>query len=318
MEVMKIKMGIIEINNITKKYGDFIAVDGVSLSIEEGEIFGLLGPNGAGKSTSISIICGLLRPTKGEISIFGGKTKKDFDKNKKYLGLVPQNIAIYSRFTAKENIRLYGELYGLRGDALKKAIDEALEYTGLMDVKNKLAKEFSGGMQRRLNIACAIVHKPKIIIMDEPTVGIDPQSRNHILSTIKKLNKEGATIIYTSHYMEEVEAICTKIAIMDHGKVIVEGSKEELENMISDKKILNITIESFKEEDIEGLKNIKGVKSIKLKENILKITTDKAINNLDKIISYLADKEIQITDIDYKQVNLETVFLTLTGRSLRD
>ncbi|MGL4773681.1 MAG: ABC transporter ATP-binding protein [Clostridium sp.] len=311
-------MGIIEIKNVAKKYGDFIAVDGVTLNIQKGEIFGLLGPNGAGKSTTISMICGLLRATKGEISILGGSTKKEFDKNKRYLGLVPQNIAVYSNFTAKENVQLYGELYGLRGTELKKAVEQALEYTGLLDVKNKLAKEFSGGMQRRLNIACAIVHKPKIIIMDEPTVGIDPQSRNHILSTIKKLNNEGATVIYTSHYMEEVEAICTKIAIMDHGKVIVEGTKEELENMISDKKVLDITIGECNEECLKGIKNVKGVISYKYKDDILKVTTDKAINNLDKIISYITENKIQIRDIDYKEVNLETVFLTLTGRSLRD
>ena len=311
-------MSIIEIKKLVKKYGDFIAVDNISLSIEKGEIYGLLGPNGAGKSTTISILCGLLKATDGEVNILGKSIEKSDIKIKKKIGLVPQKISLYNELTAKENVQFFGELYGLRGEKLKKSVKRALEFTGLLDVENKMSCKFSGGMSRRLNIACAIVHNPEIIIMDEPTVGIDAQSRNHILESIKKLNDEGATIIYTSHYMDEIEAICSKIAIIDHGKVIVEGTKEELKNIVDDKKTLTVTLNSFDELNLSNIKSIKGVLDCYQDENKLTITTDKEVNNLNKIIMYFTENNIDIRDIGYREVTLETVFLTLTGRSLRE
>lgn len=311
-------MKVIKINDLVKKYGDFIAVDNISLDIEEGQIYGLLGPNGAGKSTTISILCGILKSTRGEIEVLGEDINNGKFNNKRLMGLVPQNIALYDDYSAYENIKFFGSLYGLRGKKLEEKIDKALEFTGLTDVKYKRAKEFSGGMLRRLNIACAIVHEPKIIIMDEPTVGIDPQSRNHILESVRKLNEAGATIIYTSHYMEEIEAICSKIAIIDHGKVIVEGTKEELKNIVSDKRTLELEVENIKLVNLKEVKVIKGITDIVVDENKLIINSSKEVNNLDKIINYFTEKEIKIKDIGYKEINLETVFLSLTGRKLRD
>lgn len=311
-------MKVVEIKDLVKKYDSTIAVDNINLSIEEGEIYGILGPNGAGKSTTISIVCSLLHPSSGDVKILGEDIKKNSLKVKKFLGLVPQSIAVYSDFTAYENVKFFGELYGLRGDKLKESIEKSLEFTGLLEVKNKKAKEFSGGMLRRLNIACAITHNPKILIMDEPTVGIDPQSRNHIMQSVKELNKQGVTIVYTTHYMEEAEALCSKIAIIDKGKIIVEGSKEELKDMVSDKRILNIGLDDIYEVNIEVLRNIEGVLDINIDENNLIITSSKDVNNLDKIIKVVSEQNIKITDLGFKEITLETVFLSLTGKKLRD
>ncbi len=225
---------ILKTIDLTKKYDKHVVVDNLNLEIEEGEIFGLLGPNGAGKSTTMNMICGIVRPTLGDVEFMG----KDFNKNRKNLlgelGYIPQELAIHGNLKAWENVELFTSLYGIKGSELKERIDESLEYVGLLEKRNEYAKTFSGGMKRRLNIACAIGHHPKLMIFDEPTVGIDPQSRNFILDKIKESNKNGATVIYTSHYMEEVEAICTRIAIMDNGRVIATGTSEELKKMITD------------------------------------------------------------------------------------
>ena len=220
--------------DLTKKYDSKVVVDNLNIEIKKGEIFGLLGPNGAGKSTTMNMICDIVRPTLGSIEFMG----KDFKKNRKELlgkvGYIPQELAIHGNLKAWENVELFTSLYGIKGSELKKAIEESLEYVGLSERKNDYAKNFSGGMKRRLNIACAIGHHPDLLIFDEPTVGIDPQSRNFILDKIKESNKNGTTVIYTSHYMEEVEAICTKIAIMDNGKIIACGTSEELKKLVVD------------------------------------------------------------------------------------
>ena len=311
-------MNAISLKNITKKFDGNIVVDNINLNIEQGEIYGFLGPNGAGKSTTISMICSLIHPTDGDIEIMGTNIKKDSREIKKKIGLVPQNIALYKDFTAYENIKFFAELYGLKGAMLKQRINEALEFTGLMDVKDKKAKTYSGGMQRRLNIACALVHKPQIIIMDEPTVGIDPQSRNHIMNAVKKLNEEGTTIIYTTHYMEEAEALCSKIAIIDKGKIIVEGTKEELKNMISDKSTLSVTVDDIYKLDVNQIKGVQGVQDVSVKENTLSITSSKEVSNLDKLINTIESSSAKIIDLGFKDISLETVFLSLTGRNLRD
>lgn len=311
-------MKVIEIKDLVKKYDDNIAVDNINLSIEEGEIYGILGPNGAGKSTTISLICSLLFPTSGEIKILGENIRKNLKSIKKHLGLVPQNIALYKDFTAYENVKFFGELYGLRGRELNEAIDNALEFTGLLDVKKKKAEEFSGGMLRRLNIACAIVHSPKILIMDEPTVGIDPQSRNNIMQSVKKLNKDGVTIIYTTHYMEEAESLCSKIAIIDKGKIIVEGTKEELKDIVSDKKIFSVGVDDIYKVNLEALRNVEGVSDISIDNNNVIITSAKEVNNISEIIKAISNENLKINDLGFKEITLETVFLSLTGKKLRD
>lgn len=234
---------ILKLSGLSKKFGNKTAVDHISLEIKEGEIFGLLGPNGAGKSTTLNMVCSLLKPTSGNIEIFGMNTSNNMKKIKKKIGYIPQELAIHGNLKAWENVELFTSLYGIKGKELKSAIDKSLEFVGLLDRKNDFAKNFSGGMKRRLNIACAIGHNPLLMIFDEPTVGIDPQSRNFILEKIKTANKNGATIIYTSHYMEEVETICSRIAIMDNGRIIAVGTREELVRLVTSKSDSNISLE---------------------------------------------------------------------------
>lgn len=311
-------MNILEIDRLTKKFGDFIAVDQVTLSIREGEIFGFLGANGAGKSTTIHMIASLLRITKGEIRLLG----KDISKHAKFakanLGIVPQEIAIYEDMTAYENVHFFAGLYGLRGSELKARTVEALEFVGLGDKHASYPNNFSGGMKRRLNIACAIAHRPKLLIMDEPTVGIDPQSRNHILNSVKKLNEMGCTIIYTSHYMEEVEEICTRVAIIDHGKIIADGTKKELKAIVTHQKNIWIEVRSAENADAEKLREIAGVNEVVIEDRVIKFSSDAEVNNLNQIIQQLIAARIEIRSVEEQEPNLESVFLTLTGRSLRD
>lgn len=311
-------MSIIEINDLIKRYDRDIAVDNINLNIEEGEIFGLLGPNGAGKSTTISMLCGLIKPTGGEIIIDGDTIDSRKVDYKRKIGLVPQEIALYENLSAEENITFFGKLAGLRGTLLQERVTEALEFVGLEDKRKAVPKGFSGGMKRRLNIACAIMHHPKIIIMDEPTVGIDPQSRNHILDTVRKLNSMGSTVIYTSHYMEEVEELCSRIAIMDHGKLIAEGTKEQLKKLVaSDEKII-ITVKDVNYNSIEEIKNIRGIKAVDYSQNTLEIITKNPQGLLQDVLYILSKNENRIIGIELLEPDLETVFLTLTGRKLRD
>ncbi len=224
---------ILKTTELTKKYQNRAVVDNLNIEIRKGEIFGLLGPNGAGKSTTLNMICSIIRPTAGNISLFGKDPLKQKKEVIHKVGYIPQELAIHGNLKAWENVELFTSLYGIKGEALKTAVEESLQYVGLLERKNEFAKKFSGGMKRRLNIACAIGHHPDLLIFDEPTVGIDPQSRNFILEKIKQSNKNGATVIYTSHYMEEVEAVCSRIAIMDNGKIIACGTSEELKNLVT-------------------------------------------------------------------------------------
>ncbi len=224
---------ILKTTDLTKKYDNKAVVDGLNIEIKKGEIFGLLGPNGAGKSTTMNMICSIVRPTNGSIELLGKNPWKQKKEVIHKIGYIPQELAIHGNLKAWENVELFTSLYGIKGTKLKETIDESLEYVGLLEKKNEFTKNFSGGMKRRLNIACAIGHSPELLIFDEPTVGIDPQSRNFILDKIKETNKRGTTIIYTSHYMEEVEAICTRIAIMDNGNIIACGTSEELKKLVT-------------------------------------------------------------------------------------
>ena len=309
---------VIEIKNLVKRYGDFLAVDNIDLSIDDGEIFGLLGPNGAGKTTTINCIIGMQKQDKGQIVLFG----KEFDGNdsniKRNIGIVPQDLALYLDLTCYENVTFFAKLYGLKGELLKSRVKEALEFTGLWDRRKDLTKKLSGGMKRRLNIACAIVHQPKLIIMDEPTVGIDPQSRNHILQAVKELNKKGSSIIYTSHYMEEVEELCSRIAIMDHGKVIAQGTKEELKAFVTVEEKIVFELSSINYTLIDCIKQIYGVRECAYKDNALIVISEKNSKNLSKIIDCVSATDVDILSMNIEKPTLETVFLTLTGRTLRD
>lgn len=311
-------MGLIEIKDVSKSYGTLKAVDNVSLDVKEGEIFGLLGPNGAGKSTLISILCTLLPFDSGEILVNNNSLRKSSGEIKKILGLVPQEIALYPTLTAKENLMFWGRMYGIGGKLLRERVDEALEIAGLKDRARELIDKYSGGMKRRINIAAALLHHPKIVIMDEPTVGIDPQSRNHILETVLKLNREGMTVIYTSHYMEEVEFLCSRIAIMDNGKVIALGTKEELQKLVGRKDIVNISTMGIDDALKGELQKIDGVLEVTFADGKLSVASKSADAVLARVISTLDAHKCKIQMVDIKQPNLESVFLHLTGRALRD
>lgn len=308
---------ILEINNLIKRYGDFLAVDNISLSIEEGEIFGLLGPNGAGKTTIINCLIGLNNIDSGSIKIFGQDLKEHELSIKRDIGIVTQNISLYEDLSAQDNLMYFGGIYGLRGKVLKECAEEALNFAGLWDERKKFPTEFSGGMLRRLNIACGIVHKPKLIIMDEPTASIDPQSRSHILEGVLKLNEAGATIIYTTQYMEEIERLCTDIAILDHGRIIARGNKDELKSMVSVEEKVRIKLETLNYTIVDKIKAIYGVKECNVSENYIDIISSKGSKNLGTIIDLIVNSNIEILDINIEKPSIEAVFLTLTGRTLR-
>ncbi|MGL6107835.1 ABC transporter ATP-binding protein [Romboutsia sp.] len=310
-------MKYVEITGLYKSFGDTFALENLNLSIEKGEIFGLLGPNGAGKSTTINILLSLLEKDRGNIKICNQELNKNNANIRAKLGIVPQDLAVFEDMTALENVMFFGSLYDLKGKELKEKSLKALEFVGLEDAK-KLCKTFSGGMKRRLNIACGIVHEPELLILDEPTVGIDPQSRNHIMKSIKTLNKNGCTVIYTTHYMEEVEAICDNIAIMDKGKVIASGTKEALKEIITDKNKFEIMVNDITEINEKELTAIKGIDSVEFKGNKILVSIDREVNGLNEFILYLSNKAIKILDIQSKVLTLEDVFLNLTGRKLRD
>lgn len=312
-------MGIIQLKDVTKRYDDKLAVDNISLDIEEGELFGLLGPNGAGKSTLISMICGLTKLDKGDIIINGSSIKTNPIGAKQNIGLVPQEIALYENISAIDNLKFWGKMYSLKGNLLKERIEEVLEATGLKDRRKEKVSKFSGGMKRRLNIACAVMHYPKIVIMDEPTVGIDPQSRNNILEFTKELNKKhGSTLIYTSHYMEEVEALCSKVCILDEGKVIAKGDQDHIKRMIMNEERVEITISEYKPEIDLILKKLTSVREVVYKDSKLTVIMQDTQRSIQQIIEVLIKAEIGIKDISIKKPTLETVFLSLTGKALRD
>ncbi len=311
----------VSVNNLTKKYGELTAVDNLSFEVEKNEIFGLLGPNGAGKSTTLSVITTLSDMNKGEIEICGYDIRKDKMKIKKRIGMVPQDIAVYEHLSAIENVKFFASLYGLRGRMLTAAAKEALEFVGLSDRQGMKPKQMSGGMKRRLNIACGIAHEPELIVMDEPTVGVDAQSREHILNSIRTLRDRGTTVIYTSHYMNEVEEICDRIAIIDKGQMIACGTKAELVSMVTD--VQSIYIETrlnatFDEEDMrKRLKSMPNVKVIALKDNIVRIDVSIEHNSITRIMEQFLSLGLPIYNIKTEVPNLDTMFLTLTGHELR-
>ena len=308
---------IASMKNIVKLYGDVTALDNLNLEINEGEIFGLLGPNGSGKTTAIHILCGLIERNSGTVSVFGMPQDMKNLKTRQQMGLVTQEVTVFKDLTAKENLQYFGGLYGLKGRELEDNIKEVLEFVELSDRANKKPGTFSGGMQRRLNIACALVHKPKFLIMDEPTVAIDPQSRNHILESVKKIAARGTTILYTSHYMEEVQAICSKIAIMDAGRVIAQGTADELVSQIQHEEIVRVTAITATDILTNELKAIAGVKSVNVTGNEYVISSIVGSGNLNRILE-VAGRNGGVAGFNADKPNLEDVFLTLTGKKLRD
>lgn len=309
---------ILRVRNLDKSYGEKKVVNEISFDVRKGEILCFLGPNGAGKSTTINILCGILGFNGGEIRYNDQNVKDCLNKFKKRLGVVPQDLAIYEDLSAEKNVRFFASLYGLKGKELTDKANKALEFVGLLERKNDKACTFSGGMKRRLNIACAIAHEPELLIMDEPTVGIDPQSRNHILTSIKKLSKQGMTILYTTHYMEEVEEISTRILIMDSGSIIAEGTKESLKEDISEERQFIIELENQDNLNTDAFYKVEGVKKVEQKADNLVITTLKNVENLDKIISIIIDSKSRMLNIFCRTASLENVFLKLTGKSLRN
>lgn len=308
---------VIEVNNLKKSYGTLVALDHLSLSIEQGEVFGLLGPNGSGKTTAINCMLALLNYEEGDIRIFGKEMSPDAYDIKKDIGIVMQNVAVFDELTTYENIDYFCGLYIKDKKEKKRLVEEAIVFTGLEDFKKFYPKKLSGGLLRRLNIACGIAHKPKLIFLDEPTVAVDPQSRNRILEGILELNRNGATIIYTSHYMEEVESICSRIMIIDKGKAIATGTKDELKAMINGGTKVTVEIGLISEESLTKLRHLPYVQSVELIDSQLQISSkDKDI--LEKVLNFLKDEKIAHTSIHSELPTLNDVFLEITGTQLRD
>ncbi|MFA8341469.1 MAG: ABC transporter ATP-binding protein [Rhodothermaceae bacterium] len=307
---------MIKLNNVSKNFGGIQALDNVSLNINSGEVFGLLGPNGAGKSTTINIISTILKPDSGEIFI-NEKPLSSCEKERKMeIGIVPQEISLYEDLSAFENLMFWGELYNIDSKNLKNIINEKLDFVGLSDRKNDLIKTFSGGMKRRINIAASILHKPKVLLMDEPTVGIDPQSRNRIFEVVQQLNAEGVTVIYTTHYMEEAEKLCSRIAIIDLGKIVAEGNLAQLKQIGKASDSLTITTASTLSD--KTALSFPETDSVKIFGNKIKIECSNFGKQLSAIVNELDKQQIDISGIESESASLETIFLNLTGKQLRD
>lgn len=311
---------IIKVTGLTKSYENSPAVSDLSFSVKKGEIVGLLGPNGAGKSTTINILATVLKPDSGNISICGYNLQNEKNKIKQSIGIVPQDLAIYEEISAEKNVSFFASLYGLRGQKLKERTAFALDLVGLTDKRKNKPKTFSGGMKRRLNIACAIAHDPQIIIMDEPTVGIDPQSRNHILESILKLKEHGVSILYSTHYMEEVEHIADRILVIDKGKQIAGGTLKELLQSYENRVIYFLELDGLHKNglnEFDFLNNINGIQKVQIYKEMLKVTAQKNIS-LSELFSALSTHGYTTKNMSSETGSLETVFLELTGRNLRD
>lgn len=309
---------IIQIENLVKRYKDLIALDHFNLDIKEGEIFGLLGPNGSGKTTAINCILSLLSYDKGSIEVFGKPMNPDSYASKRDIGVILQNVAVFEELTVQENIDYFCSLYIKDKAECKRLVKEAIAFVGLEDFCKFYPKKLSGGLLRRLNIACGIAHKPKLIFMDEPTVAVDPQSRNKILEGILELNRQGATIVYTTHYMEEVEQICSRILIMDQGHSLAIGTKEELKGMIQTGETISIEVPELFLEVLEEIRKLKHVFLANYKDGHLQVQCTNGKHNLMRIIEYFASKDIPFGRVYSELPTLNDVFLEITGKQLRD
>lgn len=310
---------MIEIKDVTKSYGRQKVLQNVSFEIMEGELFGLLGPNGAGKSTLIDILTGIQSMDSGEIFINGKSIKTDKVEIRKHLGLVPQDIALLEELNAVDNLEYFGGLYGLAGTELKSQIEKLLEVAGLTDKKKEKVKNYSGGMKRRLNIAVAMLHNPSILILDEPTVGVDAQSRQHIFDYIQSLAEQGTTILYTSHYMEEIEALCKRVFILDLGEEVAYGTKEEVKKLVGHTQTVALTLDRVPAGFDEVLKNSEnGIQFVTVDGQDVALTIDQTIFSMMKLIEQVEQAQLVIKSVNVKETTLEEAFLQLTGKTLRD
>mgnify|MGYP000199992980 FL=1 len=309
---------VVKIENLVKRYKELIALDHFNLEIQKGEIFGLLGPNGSGKTTTINCLLSLLKYDKGSIEIFGQQMTPDNYDIKRRIGIVMQNVAVFEELNVYENIDYFCGLYIKDKTLRRQYVEEAIEFAGLGEFVKFRPKKLSGGLLRRLNIACGIAHKPELIILDEPTVAVDPQSRNRILEGIVELNQKGATIIYTSHYMEEVEQICTRIAIMDKGKNIALGTSDELKSMIRNSETIKIHIPAIEDSMLEEIRGFEHLYQAEYTDGLLTLSYDGGKHNLIRILDYLKSKDVSFGKVTSEQPTLNDVFLAITGKALRD
>lgn len=306
----------LEVHDLHKRYGSTVALDGVTFQVAEGEIFGLLGPNGAGKTTLLSILSGLLEASAGEARLSGRPLLSADRDLRREIGIVPQELALYGELSARENLRFFGQLYGLKGSLLRQRIDRVLAAVGLEDRADKRVDTFSGGMKRRLNLGAALVHEPRLLLLDEPTTGVDPQSRNHIFEEIRRVNRSGVTVVYTSHYMEEVQALCTRIGIIDHGRLIacdsVAGLLQQMEGLI------RIRVPQITAGLRERIKQLPSVRLTEQNGQRLEMECRDVKRTLLQIVSLLNELQLELTSLETEEPNLERVFLHLTGHALRD
>jgi linearmycin/streptolysin S transport system ATP-binding protein len=311
---------ILQAQHLVKKYGDLIAVDGISFEIKEGEIFSLLGPNGAGKTTTISMLSTLLSPTSGDASIGGHSITKEPMAVKRVIGVVPQEIALYEDLTARENLIFWGQMYGLSGKPLNTRVDRVLEQIGLAERAKSRVKTYSGGMKRRLNIGVGLLHQPQLLFMDEPTVGIDPQSRRAILDAVKDLNRQGMTVLYTTHYMEEAQELSDRVGIIDHGKLIAIGTQSELTRQVGEMDTLVLQVGEGEDpaQLAEALRNIPGLSGVQAANHEVVVIAPSAEEIVAPVVAQATERGIKIRAIEIREPNLEAVFLHLTGRALRD
>jgi ABC-2 type transport system ATP-binding protein len=309
---------VLEAKGLHKRFGDLVAVNDVSFTITGGETFGLLGPNGAGKTTSISMVSGLLSRDGGEVTVAGQPISTSSVQARSAIGLVPQDLAIYPDLTGRENLSFFGRLYGLTGKELTARIDRVLEVIGLTDRAGDRSKEFSGGMKRRLNIGIGLLHQPKLLILDEPTVGVDPQSRNAILESVEQLSGEGMAVLYTTHYMEEAERLCDRVAIIDQGEIKAEGTRRQLVAMVGEKDRLRITASGQLEAAAASVRSLDGVAEASVADGAIEVLAHQAGALLPEILRMVTEAGVAIQSVEVREPNLEAVFLHLTGKALRD
>ena len=310
---------MLQVQGLRKAYGNLIAVDGISFQVAKGETIGLLGPNGAGKTTTVSMIAGLIAPGAGQVRIDGAPISGDTNPVKRKIGLVPQELALYEELPAMANLQLFAALYDIAGAQADKAISEALDLVELKDRAKDKVSTFSGGMKRRLNLAAALLHDPSVLLLDEPTVGVDPQSRNAIFDNLETLKARGKTLVYTTHYMEEAERLCDRIVIMDHGHVIADDTLAGLYRRLpATNKLFVDLVDAVKPADLDALKGLPGVQSADVTGNRLSVWLQDLSSGAPRVLDWLAAKGCRVENLSTEKPNLETVFLTLTGRSLRD
>ena len=310
---------MLELRGLHKRYGDLVAVEEVSFVVRAGETIGLLGPNGAGKTTTVSMIAGLLRPDRGQVLIDGGEVRGETDPVKRKMGLVPQETALHDELSARDNLAVFGALYGMRGPGLKRAIDAALDLAGLAGRARDQVATFSGGMKRRLNMATALLHDPQILLLDEPTVGVDPQSRNAIFGSLEEFRRQGKTLVYTTHYMEEAERLCDRIVIIDHGKVIANDSLDAVRRLVPEVNVIEIDIENAGADGwYAGLRLLRDVESVGIEDSLLRVAVRDLTDATPRVLEWLREHGYRYGHLASQRADLETVFLALTGRKVRN